>query len=146
VAVSVAVSISGGSYALWTDSRTANLGTIAAGNATLTIAQSIDSGLWSNLLPGESVRQSFTVTNTGSVPMTIEGSASAATSSIEIRLAAGTCPGTALTSPLATVSATALGSLAAGATTTVCLETRLAAAATPGASSAFTVTVSGNQV
>lgn len=145
-AIVIAVSLSGGSYALWTDGKTANAGSISAGSASLVIAQSIDISLWSNLTPGESVRQPFTVTNTGSVAMSLQGSATRANSAIEVRLTAGSCPATALTSTQATVSPTALGTLAVGATTTVCLEASLAAAAAPGATSSFSVTVTGTQV
>lgn len=145
-AIFVAVSITGGSYALWSDGKTADAGTIAAGSASLSITESLNLSLWSNLTPSESVRQSFTVTNTGAVPMSLQGSATRANSSIEVRLATGVCPGTPLTSTQATVSPTALGTLAVGATTSVCLEVTLAAAAAPGATSSFSVTVDGTQV
>lgn len=145
-AIVIAISITGGSYALWTDGKTATGGTIAAGNASLTITQSLNVSLWNNLTPGESVRQAFTVTNAGSVPMSLAGSATRANASVEIRLASGACPATALTSTQATASPTALGTVAIGATMTVCLEVTLAAAAAPGATSTLGVTIDGTQV
>lgn len=145
-AIVIAISITGGSYALWNDGRTANGGSITAGSASLSITQSLDSALWSNLAPSESVRQSFTVTNTGAVPMSLQGSATRANASVEIRLAPGACPGTALTSTQATTAPTALGTLAIGATATVCLQVTLAATATVGSTSTFTVSIDGTQV
>jgi hypothetical protein len=145
-ATALAVGLSGGSYALWSNGSSASAGAIAAGSASLSITSSVTPSLWSNLTPGESVRQPFTVTNTGTVPMTLSGSASIVSSAIEVRLASGACPGTALTATQASVSPTSLGTVAAGASVTVCLEARLATSAAPGASSAFTVTITGTQV
>ena len=145
-AIVLAVSLSGASLALWTDNDAAHAGTVTSGTVSLSITGTLNSALWSNLIPGESVRQSVTVTNTGSVPLALQGSATRANSAVEVRLASGACPAVALTSAQATVTPTALGTLAASASTTVCIEARLASAAAIGASSTFSVTVSGTQV
>ena len=144
-AVVIAVAISGGSYALWVDADSASAGAVSTGSAKLSITQNVSSALWSNMLAGESVRQQFTVTNTGTVPLTLAGSAVTGTTNVQVRLATGTCPGTALPGTSATVTPTALGTLASGATRTVCLEVRLQAGAPIGTSSSVSVTIAGTQ-
>jgi hypothetical protein len=144
-AIVIAVGISGGSYALWVDSDSASAGTIATGSASLSITQNVNASLWGNLLAGESVRQQFTVTNTGTVPLALAGSATTGTTQVQVRLASGTCPGTALAGTSATVSPAALGTLAAGATKTVCLEVSLQAAAPIGTTAAIAVSLAGTQ-
>lgn len=144
-AIIVAVGISGGSFALWVDADSASAGTVSSGSASLSITQSVNPALWGNMLAGESVRQQFTVTNTGTVPLTLAGSASTATTAMQVRIASGACPAIALGGTSATVSPAALGSLAAGATATVCLEVSLEASAPLGTSSAVSVILSGTQ-
>lgn len=144
-AIVVAVAISGGSYALWVDSDTANAGSIASGSASLSITQNVNAALWSNMLAGESVRQQFTVTNTGTVALTLAGSAVTGTTDVQARFASGTCPVSAIGGTSATVSPTALGSIAAGATRTICLEVSLQAAAPVGTSSSVALTIAGTQ-
>jgi hypothetical protein len=89
------------------------------------------------------------VTNTGTIPTRIRVSATGVATGYEIRVAQGSCPAVALSGIAANVSPTELyptTPLAAGATATQCLEVRVAAAATAGSSSAFTATVTANQV
>ena len=140
----VAVALSGGSYARWVDNFGVPAGTVQSGSIGLTTASNFTAANWSNLIAGESVRQPFTVTNTGTVPVSLSATATA-TTSFAIRVASGTCPTSALTGTPASTSATALGTLAAGATKTVCLEVSLLPAATANTSSAFIVTVAGTQ-
>lgn len=140
----IAVGLSGGSYALWVDANAVPAGTVQSGTIGLTAASSFTASSWSNMLVGESVRQSFTVTNTGTVPLTLSGSATAG-SSFAIRLASGTCPTSDLTSTPATTSATALGTLAVGATRTLCVQVTAVTGATSATSTPFTVTVTGAQ-
>jgi predicted ribosomally synthesized peptide with SipW-like signal peptide len=145
-AVAVAVGLSGGSYALWVDSSTASPGAISSGSAGLSITQNVNPVLWGNLLAGESVRQAFTVTNTGTVPLALSGSAVTGTASVEVRFASGACPGSPLAGASATTTAASLGTLAAGAMSTVCLEVRLPAAAPLGTSANVAVSIAGTQV
>lgn len=140
----VAVALSGGSYAMWSDNLGVPAGTVQSGSIGLTTASSFTASSWSNMIAGETVRQPFTVTNTGTVAVSLSATATA-TTSFAIRVATGACPAVALTGTPASTSATALGILAAGATTTVCLEVSLLPAATANTSSAFTVTVAGTQ-
>ena len=140
----VAVALSGGSYALWVDGNGVPAGTVQSGSIGLTTAESFTATSWSNMLVGESVRQSFTVTNTGTVPVTL-GATATAHASFAIRLASGTCPASDLTGTPATTSATALGTLAAGATRTVCLQVTAVTGATAATSSTFSVVVTGTQ-
>ncbi len=140
----VAVALSGGSYAMWVDNFGVPAGTVQSGSIGLTTASSFTAANWSNLIAGESVRQPFTVTNTGTVPVSLSATATPSTS-FAIRVATGTCPTSALTGTPASTSATALGTLAAGATATVCLEVSVLPAATAATSHAFIVTVAGTQ-
>ena len=140
----VAVALSGGSYAMWVDNFGVPAGTVQSGSIGLSTASSFTAANWSNLIAGESVRQPFTVTNTGTVPVALSATATA-TTSFAIRVVRSACPTSALTGTPASSSATALGTLAAGATATVCLEVSLLPAATANTSSAFTVTVAGSQ-
>lgn len=144
-AIVVAVAISGGSYAMWVDADTTAAGSISSGSANLSITQNVNAALWGNMLAGESVRQQFTVTNTGTVPLTLAGSAVTGTTQVQARFASGTCPVSAIGGTSATVSPTALGPIAAGATRTICLEISLQAAAPVGTSSSVVLTLGGTQ-
>jgi len=140
----LAVGLSGGSYALWVDNNAAPAGTVQSGSIGISTASSFTAANWSNMLVGESVRQPFTVTNTGTIPVTL--SATATTNvSFAIRVASGACPVTDLTGTPASTSATALGTLAVGATRTLCLQVTAVAGATSATNSAFVVTVAGAQ-
>lgn len=144
-ATAVAVAMSGGSLALWTDGAPVSAGSVSSGSIGLTTANSFNSALWSNRLVGEKVRQEFTVTNTGTVPVNLSASATAAAAGFEVRVVRATCGATALAGASATVSPTSLGNLAAGATTTICLELAVVSGASAATSSAFAVTVTGVQ-
>jgi len=146
VAVLVAASLSAGSYALWADGVTTTVGSVTTGNTALSVSHAFSTTAWSNLLPGEKVRQPFTVTNSGTVAHSLSGSAVVAAAGYEVRAVEGTCPAVALSGASATVTPVALGTIASGATRTMCLEVALTAAATPGSSTAFTFTVAGSQV
>jgi hypothetical protein len=142
-----AVLLSGGTYALWSDASTQNAPTLSSAKFGITAAESWGSTAFSNLIVGQSVRQPFTVTNTGDVAATISGTATAS-AAYEIRYATGTCTtaGTAaLTGTSATTTAKALGTLAAGATATYCIEVKVAAGAAAGNSQAITATITGAQ-
>jgi predicted ribosomally synthesized peptide with SipW-like signal peptide len=139
-----AVAMSGGTYALWNDAAVSDANTVTSGSLTLVSAESFDDSLWQNMLVGESARQSFTVTNTGTVAANLSGSAVAGATSHEVRLARGTCAG-AIGGTAATVSPAALLSVAPGQTATICVQVTLAAAASTGSQSPFTVTITADQ-
>jgi hypothetical protein len=141
----VAIGMSGGSYALWNGTATISSQTVTSGSASLTIGSAFVQSQWSNLLVGESARQNFTVTNSGTVPLALVATGTTATSTFEVRVASGACS-TALTGATVTSTPKSLGTLAVGATATQCVEVKLVSGATAGSSSAFSVTVTGTQV
>lgn len=132
-----------GTTAAWTDAAPVSSGVITSGSAELSITGSLDSAAWSNLLVGESVRQSLSVTNTGTVDLTLDASATPA-AGLEVRVASGACAA-AIGGATAQSASTPLGSLAAGATTPVCVQVTIPAAATAGSTTNFTLTVRGVQ-
>jgi len=139
-----AAALSGGTLALWSDSSSTTAPTLTAAKFGITAAENWNDTLFTNLLVGETVRQSFTVTNTGDITTTISGTATAS-AAYEIRYATGACTTTALTGTSATTAAKALGTLAAGATATYCLELKVATTATAANTQAFTATIRGAQ-
>lgn len=141
----IAVGLSGGSLALWTDGAVTPAGTVTSGTIGLSIGQSFDSALWSNRLVGETVRQQFTMTNTGDVAMTLSGAATSSAAGFEVRVVRATCGATPLTGTSATVTPTALGTLAIGSTATFCLELAVVSPATPATSTSFSLDVTGTQ-
>lgn len=145
LATVVVVSVSGGTLALWSDTAAVGASPVQSGSAGLTITQSFAAASWSNLVAGESVRQPYTVTNTGTIPLALSATAAGAPTGFELRTASGTCPGTALAGTALGASATGLGTIAAGQSRTLCLEVRVTAAAAPGVSAPFTVTLAGLQ-
>jgi len=139
----------GATFALWKDNGVVNASTISSASLSLSVTAAFNSTLWSNMLTGESVRQSFTVTNTGNIPTRVSVSATVGSAGYEVRVANGACGSSALAGTAANVAATELyptTPLAAGATGTQCLEVRVASAAVAGTSAAFTATVTANQV
>lgn len=143
-AIFVAAGVSAGSLAMWVDNGSVNPGTVQSGSIGLTAASSFTATNWSNMLVGESVRQPFTLTNTGTVDLWLTATATS-TTGFEIRVASGAC-GAQLTGTAASAAPTTLTTLAAGATATVCLEVALVSGAAPASQSAFVVTVTGDQV
>lgn len=143
-AVVIAVGVSAGSLAMWADNSGVTAGTVQSGSIGLTAASSFTATNWSNMLVGESVRQPFTLTNTGTVDLWLTATATS-TTGFEIRVASGAC-GAQLTGTAASAAPTTLTTLAAGATATVCLEVALVSGAAPASQSAFVVTVTGDQV
>jgi hypothetical protein len=145
----VAGSTASATYALWNDTGALNASTVSSGSLSLSVTATFNSTLWSNMISGESVRQSFSVTNTGNIPTRISVSATGVSAGYEIRVTSGSCGTVALAGVAANVSSTELyptTPLAAGATGAQCLEVRLVAAAAAGSSSTFTAIVTANQV
>lgn len=140
--VVLGVGMSGVTQASWNATTTVSPGTIATGTADLTVTEVSDAA-WSNLLPGESVRQSFVVTNSGTASLQVTGSTTSTAAGFEVRIAAGDCPGTPLTAEAG--SPAAFGTLEPGETSTGCLEVRLGFDAQPGAQSGVQVRLDGAQ-
>lgn len=82
----------GGTYAMWRDQADADAGTVSSGTASLAAdwTPDHDEDCWYDLLPGESVQQSLTLTNAGDVPMELSATVPHATAGLEIRAAVGT--------------------------------------------------------
>jgi predicted ribosomally synthesized peptide with SipW-like signal peptide len=144
-AVLGALLLSGGTYALWAQGSTVPNVTVSAGTLSLSASSSFTASLWQKLAPGETVRQSFTVSNTGTIPATISATAATGSGAFQVRLVTGACPASALSGPSATVVATALGTIAASSSMTVCLEVAVTTSAVPGDLSTFSVSLTGTQ-
>ena len=140
------VMASGGTFALWNGRQAAPVVAVASGTIKISATAGFTATQWGNLLPGETVRQQFTLANTGDAKVSISATATTGTSSFEVRLATGACGASALTGASATASATSLGTLAKTASTTVCLEVKLATSAQPGDSTSFSVALAATQV
>lgn len=143
--VVIAVAATEGSLALWAQAVTVEAGSVQTGSPGLDIEAAFTAASWSNLLVGESVRQPFTITNTGDVPFELTASGTVQNAAFELRAVRGACPSTQLSGSSIVTTPADLGVLAAGATTTACLEVRLGAAATPGITSTVLVTIDGTQ-
>ena len=149
LAIAVLIGLIGtaGTYAYVHASATATSGsTVSAGTAALTVgSQSLN---WSSLTPEKSVTGTFTITNTGDVPLVLSATIaatitpSATVNPFTIRVADSACPASGV--PSGTLGNT----LAAGATTNACLVVTLPANApanAQSASAAITATISGVQ-
>jgi len=147
IAVSIGLVGTGGTYAYLNSSVTATPGsTISSGTAALTVGnQSLN---WTALAPGKSVTGTFTITNTGDVPLVLSAAiaatatGSSTTNPFAISVANSACPSSGV--PTGTLNST----LAAGASTSACLVVTLPANAPSSAQStnvAITATISGVQ-
>ncbi|QAV70274.1 hypothetical protein ESZ53_07360 [Salinibacterium sp. UTAS2018] len=147
IAVSIGLVGTGGTYAYLNASATAAPGaTVTAGTAGLKVSsQALN---WSALAPGKTVTGTFTVTNTGDVPLVLSAAIAAkmtpssATNPFTITVANGACPTSGV--PSGTLNST----VAAGASTSACLVVALPAnapASAQSASAAITATISGVQ-
>ncbi|MGU3409676.1 TasA family protein [Microbacterium sp. M1A1_1b] len=157
----------GGTYALWNAAASTRAATVKSGTATLTVGQ-LSAMNTTVIGPGSSTVGSFTVKNTGTVPLSLRVTTTATTVS-----SAGTTDAVVLgaqtlkTTGVASASACRAGlggtsgplasfdtgsgwsTLAAGASSTACVEVALAQNApqsVAGAVTSFTLTVTGTQV
>ncbi|MGV8852217.1 MAG: TasA family protein [Rhodoglobus sp.] len=135
IAVALGLVGTGGTYAYLNSSATATPGSsISAGTAALTVGS--QSLTWSALAPGKSVTGTFTITNTGDVPLVLSATIattmtpSATANPFTITVADGACPSSGV--PSGSLSST----LAAGATTSACLVVTLPTNAPSSAQSA----------
>lgn len=161
-AVVLAMGAAGGTYAYLNDTATLGGGTVTAGSAALTVSGSpIALG---GLYPTATRYAAVTVTNTGSVPLQLRVEAlagpaaptafsSSLTIGVGIATSAANCTNgstpSVWTGTLAAAPSGGLGAtLAAGASTTVCVATTMSAAAPAGAQSSstgYTLTLGGRQ-
>lgn len=131
--------------------------TITAGTSVITLQQgagvatsnlTMTNTVWNRMLPGDIAGQAVTINNTGDTPLSISTRLSAAIA-WDIRVATGACPGTQLPGAAQTTTSTALSTVAAGASTTVCVQAALpttAAAGVQGTSPVVNLVVDGVQV
>jgi hypothetical protein len=154
----VAAGLAAGSYAFLNSQATdASSVTLHRGNLALTVqygagaagsTATIPTTAWATMLPGDTVGQEFTITSTGSAGANLTARLSA-TSAWEIRIAAGTCPGTQLTSAPLTTTAVAEGTIPGGVSSVVCVQATLptgAAAAVSGTTAPFSIIIDATQV
>ncbi|MCS5492440.1 CalY family protein [Curtobacterium flaccumfaciens] len=162
VAVGTALLGTGGTYALW--NGTASTAATTVRSATATVSVSSTTAMNTAVLgPGTSTTGTFTVRNTGSVPLSMrvtttasKSSVAAATGELTLHLVmvsstAKCVPGLTGTSGRLTTFDTGTGAftLPAGVSGTACLEMALDADApqtVAGATTDFTLTVTGTQV
>lgn len=161
-AVVLALLPTGGTYALWSDAETVSPGAITSGSMALsTDTPALDAAAWSNLLPGQSAAQAFSVTNTGTVAASLAGSvvvavdAAPIASHMTLRItpvastaacAAGLTGGVA--APLTAFSAGVAAEVAANTTTVLCAEVQLnadAPLAVQGQTASFGITLTATQ-
>jgi len=147
LAVSLGLVGTGGTYAYLNSSVSATpASTISAGTAALTVSNNALN--FSALAPGASSTGTFSITNTGDVPLQLSAAIAAtmtpsgAANPFAIKVANGACPATGV--PAGNLNTV----LAAGASTSACLVVTLpntAAPAAQSASAAISATISGIQ-
>ncbi|WP_167041679.1 TasA family protein [Salinibacterium sp. ZJ454] len=152
----------GGTYALWNDVETVSPGTITSGSMTLTVdTPTLNASAWSNLLPGQSAAQAFSVTSTGTVAASLAASVAVTApapliaSHMILRLtpvatSAACRPGLAggVTAPLTGFSSVVAADLPANSTSVLCAEVLLNAGApidVQGQTAAFGITLTATQ-
>lgn len=144
IAITVGVTATAGSYALWNDSRAIAGTEVSSGTLDLTVTGSLDPLAWQDLLPGEHDVQWVMVSNTADVDFRLSVVATTASPSFEVRLdAAETCGPTVLGDPVTT--ATDLTVLAAADTLRLCVDVSLSPTGMPGDVADITMTVLGTQ-
>jgi hypothetical protein len=153
--VLIAVAGTTGSFALWNHAAPIADASVTSGSLGLTVkygsgaagsTAAIPTASWSSMLPGDYVGQQITVASTGSVAGSLTARLSA-TTPYQIRIAAGSCPSTLMSTAALTTTASALGTIAAGASQNYCVQVALpasAAASVSGTSSPFTITIGAN--
>ena len=154
----VAAGLAAGSYAFLNSQAIATSAvTIKSGNLALTVqygsgaagtTATIPTTAWATMLPGDVVGQQFTIASTGTAGSNLTARLSS-TSAWDIRITSGACPSTQLTSTPLTTTAVAVGALAGGSNSVVCVQAALranAAAAVSGTSAAFSIIIDSAQV
>lgn len=148
----IGLASAGGSYALWNGAAPVTSNTITSGSLSLTVntvaSYALDGTVWSRMLPGDVVSQQVTLNNTGTTNATVKATATAPSGAIEVRVAKSTCAlaGT-IGGTSATTSAMLLpGTLAGGASATVCIQVTLSESVAQGQAAPFTLTFTAEQV
>ncbi|MES1170651.1 MAG: hypothetical protein ABUL47_08190 [Leifsonia sp.] len=154
----VAAGLAAGSYAFFSSQAApAAAVTLHSGNLAMTVqygagaagsTTTIPTTAWATMLPGDVVGQEFTINSTGSAGANLTARLSA-TSAWQIRIAAGDCPGTQLTSAPLTTTAVAEGTIPGGVNSVVCVQATLpttAAAAVAGTTAPFSIIIDATQV
>ncbi|MEO6117100.1 MAG: hypothetical protein ABIP33_12000, partial [Pseudolysinimonas sp.] len=158
VGILVAAGLAAGSYAFYSSQTVATSSvTVKSGNLALAVqygsgtagaTAAIPTTAWATMLPGDVVGQQFTITSTGTAGSNVTARLTAV-SAWDIRIAAGTCPGTQLASAPLTTTAAAQGTLAGGASSVVCVQATLpvgAAAGVSGTTAPFSIVIDSAQV
>lgn len=152
-----ATGLAAGTYAYLNAQVTTPAITVKSGNLAVTVqygsgvagaATTLPTAPWGSMLPGDVVAQQFTVANTGTAGANFNVRLSVVTA-WDIRLAAGTCPATPLTTTPLTMTAVAAGSLSGGSSSAVCLQATLpstSAASVSGTMPTFSVLIDATQV
>jgi predicted ribosomally synthesized peptide with SipW-like signal peptide len=162
-AVILGVAGAGGTYAMWNNTTSVNIGTISSGATGLTVNAQTNysiptSAMSGMLLPGRSLITSapLAVKNTGTVGLTVAAGSPVITGPIasdlavavrQVASAASTCTPTAIGGTMTTMTAPV--TIATGSTIYVCVEAQLATTApssVQGQSATFTVPLNGTQV
>lgn len=155
--VFAAAGTAAGSFAYLNSTAQTTAGsTVTAGTAALTLQQgagaassniTLGSTVWNRMLPGDVVGQTITVNNTGDTALAVSARLGAA-SAWEIRVVQGACPATVIPGAALTTSSSASGSLAAGASATLCVQALLpttAAASVQGTTPVTSLLLDGVQ-
>jgi predicted ribosomally synthesized peptide with SipW-like signal peptide len=162
-AVILGVAGAGGTYAMWNNSTSLNLGTISSGKTGLTVNTQTDftiqpSAMSGMLLPGRSLITSapLAVKNTGTVALSVTAGSPVITGQLtnylsvavrQVASSASACTPTAIGGTMTTMTAPV--TVAAGSTIYICVEAQLATTApssVQGQSATFTVPLGGTQV
>lgn len=130
----------GTTLAMWSDSAPVSAGSVATGSLNLQIDTNTDidlsDTLFRDMLPGDRNIQEVVLTTSGNVSsdVTVAG----AIGVHEVRVASGSCPGTAIGGAALGSTPVDLGEWSAEQTKTVCIEVTLPASALPSAQGATT--------
>lgn len=161
--VIIAVTGAGTTFAFLNAQGMTSSSTVQAGNASLTVsynggtaapAATIPDAVWTNMLPGDVITQQVTVANPSAATFAVASRLSAL-GYYEVRAALGDCGTAVIPAAALTTTATALTTLASGASAVVCIQVKLPTSAPstlqPGSAGAitpvpFTLVVDGTQV
>jgi hypothetical protein len=131
--------------------------TVTAGTSGLTLKSgtnpagtsiTLPTTVWSKMLPGDIAGQTVVVANTGDTPLAVSTRVSA-TSAWEFRVASGACPVGQIAGAALTTSPAAYTTIAAGANSTMCIQSVLpmsAANSAQGTTPVLQLIVDGVQV
>lgn len=145
----------GGTYAFWNNVTSPNAPTVSSGSMALTVGLSgaesasfmIPTAAWSNLLPGDSVKQQVSVKVANSPSRVSSGIAIRTNAAVpawyELRIQKGACPAAAvlLTGPTLSTTNMSLGTWTSSETSPVCVQISLLNTAPSGLQGTSTGTI-----